>query len=270
MSSSSVDTEVAGFHDRTSWLFRRFWSPTHKHFGYYDEHARNHGRSLVRLLEVLWELADTRPGMGVLDAGCGFGGTVHWLLDQGIGAYGVSLSEEDVFQAGRTKDDWHRFLVEDYAHTSFRAETFNQVWAIESFCHSNDKAAFFREAWRLLKPGGKVVVADYLPSVEYHPDLQLWMDAWVMPKLVTPSQMYDLVVENGFKKIYLCDHTDQVRPSARRMYWSLKLVAPIHPVIARLVPGADLYRKGTFAMLRAFSHQWRYGILVAEKPVPGA
>lgn len=268
MSSSSVTREVAGFHDKTSWLFRRFWSPTHKHFGYYDEHARTHKRSLVRLLEVLLELAETTPGMCVLDAGCGFGGTVHWLADQHIVGFGVSLSEEDVRQASRIAPG--RIFLEDYAHTSFPAEGFDQVWAIESFCHSNDKAAFFREAWRLLKPGGKVVVADYLPSVEYHPDLQLWMDAWVMPKLVTPSQMYDLVVENGFKKIYLCDHTDQVRPSARRMYWSLKLVAPIHPVIARLVPGADLYRKGTFAMLRAFSYQWRYGILVAEKPVPGA
>lgn len=260
-------SSVAGFHDKTSWLFRRFWSPTHKHFGYYDEHARDHRRSLVRLLEVLWELAETTPGMTVLDAGCGFGGTVHWLVDQGVGAFGVTLSEEDVRQASRMRGG--RFFVEDYAHTRFPAQSFDQVWAIESFCHSADKTAFFEEAWRLLKPGGKVVVVDYLRSQD-HPDLQLWMDSWVMPELVTPSQIYDLVVEAGFKKMYLADHTDQVRPSTRRMYWALKALAPLHPVIAQFLPGADLYRKGTFAMLRAFSHQWRYGILIAEKPVPGA
>ncbi len=87
-----------------------------------------------------------------------------------------------------------------------------------------------------------------------------------MPELVSAEEMSCLVSDTGFEQLYLGDHTDQVQRSARRMHRSLWMITPVQPLIARLVPGADLYRKGTFAMLRAFSHQWRYGILVGEKP----
>ena len=49
------------------------------------------------------------------------------------------------------------------------------------------------------------------------------------------------------------------------MYTLLWLVAPLHPLFAQLVPGAGLYRKGTFATLRAYSNRLRNGILVGEK-----
>ena len=56
------------------------------------------------------------------------------------------------------------------------------------------------------------------------------------------------------------NHTDPVTPPARRIYTLLRLMAPLHPLVALLAPGAGLYRKGTLAMLTAMERS-SYGAI---------
>jgi MPBQ/MSBQ methyltransferase len=50
----------------------------------------------------------------------------------------------------------------NYEHTSFAPESFEAVYAIESSCYARgaNKSALLKEAHRLLRPGGRIVVAD--------------------------------------------------------------------------------------------------------------
>jgi tocopherol O-methyltransferase len=78
------------------------------------------------------------------------------------------------------------FLVAD-------AESFDVVWAQESLCHANEKAAFFNEAARVLAPGGRVVVSDFmLRRASVSPEdrllLEEWLDGWALPELWTAVQ----------------------------------------------------------------------------------
>jgi SAM-dependent methyltransferase len=55
-----------------------------------------------------------------------------------------------------------QFQEDDYTQTDFADRSFDGAYAIESFCHGpgRDKSACLREAHRLLKRGGKIIIAD--------------------------------------------------------------------------------------------------------------
>src|SRR5260370_37363434 len=70
------------------------------HGGYWDEQTRNHAQSLTNMSRALADRASLRPGMRVLDAGCGVGGPALWLAETyGVEVLGVTLSEVQLARA---------------------------------------------------------------------------------------------------------------------------------------------------------------------------
>lgn len=104
----------------------------------------------------------------ILDAGCGVGGTAIDIAAKypNLEIVGVTLSGQQVRLAsehaaaagvsGRVK-----FAKFDYSDTGLPAESFDVIWAVESLCHAADRRAFFHEARRLLRAGGRLIVADF-------------------------------------------------------------------------------------------------------------
>lgn len=136
------------------------------HFGYYDEKATNHQQALIRHNEILSELANIQPHEKVLDAGCGLGNSSCWLAkEKNANVVGISLVQRQVDKATAyaKKNNVKNidFIVANYLHTPFEDNSFDVVWAIESVCYAEEKALFLKEAFRILKPGGRVVIADF-------------------------------------------------------------------------------------------------------------
>ena len=77
-----VVEELRRYYDGT-WLdYRLLWlnkSNYAIHFGYWDGETRSHSGSLTNLNSVLAKRIGIEPGMRVLDAGCGAGGSALWL-----------------------------------------------------------------------------------------------------------------------------------------------------------------------------------------------
>ena len=104
-----------------------------------------------------------RPGMRLLDAGCGGGRNLNWFLKNGFDVCGVDESPAAVAQAralaaslapALTTND---FRVEPVEKMSFADEDFDAVISSAVLHFARDEnhwRAMVDEMWRVLKPGG--------------------------------------------------------------------------------------------------------------------
>lgn len=104
------------------------------------------------------------PGARVLDAGCGFGGTVfHWHARRGGRYDGLTLSRVQLDVA--TREARRRGVAGDcrFHLRSYDAPidgTYDVVVAIESLIHSPDLVATVKNLASALRPGGVLLVLD--------------------------------------------------------------------------------------------------------------
>ena len=234
-------SELIEYYDRTRFDYRIAWTGKEDlavHFGLYDRHADKHADALQNTNPVLAQLAGVKPGERVLDAGCGKGGSSLWLARhrQAI-AVGISPVRSQIAEARRYAqeaglDGAVSFLQADYCQTPFEDESFDLVWACESLCHAVEKAAFYREAYRLLRPGGRLIAAEYTRAARPLPpggeDLLLaWLNRWAIPDIDTAAEHRAHAAEAGFADFQIRDYTAYAWASlknlhkiARRWLWA--------------------------------------------------
>ncbi len=139
--------------------------------------------------EVMMIAAGIKPDDTVLDAGCGVGGSSIFLASTlGCRVTGITLSERQVNlaieNAKKTEniDGLVDFKVMNYYATDFPDASFDVIWGCESICYADSKEQFIKEAYRLLKPGGRLVVADGFVSVFENNDNPI-IRQWIASKL---------------------------------------------------------------------------------------
>jgi len=116
--------------------------------------------SKIRHQRLMISKLDLRPGMTVVDIGCGIGGPMRRVArEAGVRVVGINISEVQCNKAKRLNaaaglDDMTDCRVCSFMEMSAIADkTFDSGYAIESTCHAADKAAAFAEIYRVLKPG---------------------------------------------------------------------------------------------------------------------
>ena len=250
------------------------------HFGCYDEPQLSHSQSLERSNAMLADIAAVCESDEVLDAGCGLGGSACWVArERGASATGIALGPAQMQKATRLAHDKGlggkvRFLCADFTRTPFPAETFDVVWAQESMCHAADKAAFYREAWRVLRPGGRLVLADFMRTRRGEADadarlLREWLSGWAVPDIATASEHVDLAGAAGFADVRVREVTERMKPSLRRLHrWSLIVWAPEH-LLYHLGIRTPIQHGNVIAARRQWQallrQLWVYGIVSAVK-----
>lgn len=199
---------VADAYDRWTddQLLERLWGD-HVHLGHYGSPPQSvdFRRAKVDFVHELarWSgLADLPPGSTVLDVGCGIGGSARILArDYGLQVLGISISPGQIRRArALTPADLNcRFAVMDALALDLPDASFDAVWSVEAGPHMPDKQRYADELLRVLKPGGRLAVADWNrrdPAVKPLNRLE----RWVMHQLLVQWAHPEFASIPGFRR----------------------------------------------------------------------
>ncbi len=276
--------KVIKYYDSTVIDYKFLWTGSKDlamHFGYYNDRIKSHKNSLLKMNEILAKLANVSKNDRVMDAGCGYGGSVIWLAKKigcevvGITVVPYQVREAEKFAEKNKLSDKVSFRKEDYAHTSFLNNSFTVVWGLESIVHAESKKNFINEAHRLLKSGGRILISEYMlretPALSDKEKqiIRPWLKGWAIPRLLTPDEYKSHLDSVGFKNIKVHDLTDNVRKSLRRLERLSNFGLPFATLLSKL----KIINREHFGNVEASVAQskalkmelWRYMVITAEK-----
>jgi len=283
MGNGITQQQIIDYYDSCDIDFRLIWNLDKSgamHFGYWDETVKNFPQSLERENEILAEKAKIKGSDVVLDAGCGVGGSSIFLAKKyGCKVIGITLSKRQAEQAAKNAErngvaNNTEFLVMDFENTTFPDEKFDVVWAIESICHANNKKKFIDGAFRMLKRGGRLVIADGFAVKENYDEnekniMQKWLSGWGVNFLETIKNFERFLQDVGFQKISFSDITDHVMSSSKRLY-KYSFPAMFFGKIAEFLKIRTKTQTRNIIAARCQhialqKELWKYGIIYAEK-----
>lgn len=227
-------------------ILEHYWGE-HIHLGYYtDDVIRNdYLPPKKNFIDAKLDFIDEMLKFGkfdlgskpakILDCGCGIGGTTRHLARKfgpETEITGITLSGNQVARATKLAEEQNtpnaKFQLMDALEMTFPDNTFDYVWACESGEHMPDKKAYVEEMTRVLKPGGRIVIATWCqrdigdtPFNEYEKKmLNFLYNEWTHPFFISINDYKDLMEGTGkLKGVVTADWTRQTITSWLHSIW---------------------------------------------------
>jgi ubiquinone/menaquinone biosynthesis C-methylase UbiE len=244
---ATLETPTAAATSATSTNFQRYyeeagpdyaaWSPHfNMHFGFF-RWGMNPFRREAMLeqmnQEILSRLRVTGAPTRILDMGCGLGATLRSFARclpeadlNGITLVPWQLEQGRQFNHARPEGRYITLALGDYEHTLYSSASFDAVYAIESSCYAQgaNKSPFLQEAHRLLRPGGRIVVADGFlgPGKLRGPQKPLYRklsDCWAIDTFGEVDKFTRELQRLGFSDILVEPIQARVTPSVLHVPW---------------------------------------------------
>jgi len=216
----------------------------HIHLGYYSEEEQSRGYKRKSFKQAKYDFIDKMLAFSgvqgaparVLDVGCGIGGTSRYLartFGPASHVTGITLSPN---QAARGTELAAKaglanctFRVMDALAMDFPSNSFDFVWACESGEHMPDKKKYVEEMTRVLKPGGKIVIATWCQrettaatplTAKEQSDLRFLYEEWSHPYFVSIEEYERMLLgTSAYASVGVDDWARATLPSWRHSIW---------------------------------------------------
>ncbi|HEV2098207.1 MAG TPA: class I SAM-dependent methyltransferase [Stellaceae bacterium] len=194
--------------------------------GYWLHHPKTAREAQEHLVRELAARIPDLPGKRVVDVGCGLAGPAILLAsDYGAEVDGVNIVGRQIewarrYITGNGVADRVRVHFASAMDLPFADQSFDVVFCLEAAHCFVDKQRFLQEAHRVLRDGGKFVMADIvgttrLPVLNWQPALKL--------NLITAADWEDMLAGTGFKTAELKMIGKAVYPGCR--WWAAQTSA---------------------------------------------
>ncbi|MGB0178338.1 MAG: methyltransferase domain-containing protein, partial [Owenweeksia sp.] len=238
--------------------------------------------AIVNNNRILAEMGGIQKDHKVLDAGCGVGGgSIYIAKNIGAQCTGITLSAKQVESANRyaakngVSDKVH-FEVNNYFETGYPDESFDIAWAMESMATAPDKERFLKEMYRVLKPGGKLLIADIYKTSPYdvakYQCMYDMLHHWAISDILTVEGNKEIARKQNFEVADQFNATSYVKRSVNRIYY-LSMLGMLGTKLYELrnpkVSGSSKnhYKTG-FGQYHGYKKRlWEYHLWVLRKPV---
>lgn len=219
----------------------------HIHWGYWanPKEAKNtltdFALAANNLSQLVTETAEIEDGMSILDAGCGFGGTISLLNDsfQGLHLTGVNIDNAQVRRARDVilpqNDNHIEFIHANACDLPDFTIRFDRVIALECIFAFPSREIFFQEVRKNLKDEGKLIIVDFIinPAIN---QFWRWFEKQILSRLITDT--YGSKATNQVKFIGIKDYQEIGNETGFKLDNVIdinKNVQPTYPVINKLI-----------------------------------
>jgi SAM-dependent methyltransferase len=308
----TVKARVRSYFEDTTRDYLKFYGTRkhhHMHYGF-DRDLPPGSSPTGHMTRYLAKLAGLLPARAsapaenpprVLDAGCGMGGS-SILLAREAGALCVGINlvplHARIARAFALADasKWGapaetprgvapapaglartpaNFVANDYTTPAFKTESFDVIWALESFCYAPDKEAWIRGMAPLLKPGGRLVMADGFSGRAPVDEAErrafaLFLKGWAVPHFCSFDDVRRWAEGAGLEVVHAEDITPDVLPHAWKIFRLGPFIVPWRRVLRALGLAGEEKMQNAWAIYHQYPTLrkgiWRYGAFCFRKP----
>lgn len=175
--------------------------------GYWETDTENQQQACFDLMEKLLGFIPDKQGK-ILDVGCGLGATTNYLCKyySPQDVIGINISTQQLEQ-GKIYAPNCQFILMDAVKMAFEDNTFENIICVEAAFYFDTREKFLREAKRVLKPGGKLIMADLIfATTEYLGGDKFIPQGNTIDSLEEYKNIYQQV---GFQSVELLEVTEE-------------------------------------------------------------
>ncbi len=231
------------------------------------------GDAQKQMIRRIADLGNFKKDMHLLDVGCGLCGPAHLISNEkNCSVIGIDPGTYQIAQTSRwlkklTTHPKPRILYGDAMDLPFIKNLFDGIYSVESAFHYRDKAQFIQEASRILKPNGKLIIADILRDTDKK-------DSWLsirLGKALSAETFFNIksyknsASQSGLECIYCEDITKNVARTfpiwARSHFLKFSTLLKTYRLFTLLKIGIALLLIPVFRPFMDF----RYNVMVFQK-----